>query len=310
MRAWWLSGGLALVLAGVGCTGSDSGPGGNGMGGATGNGSEGSEGSEDGQGGGPGDLNGGDSPGGGGDAVGGSAGDAGSGDGTNGGGGGTDGSGGGESNGSGSDSNGGANGGSGDNGGGDPDPNEPPEAVDDSATVDEDDLVDIDVLANDSDADDTDTLVLQSVGEPGHGTATVRGGEVRYEPSADFNGEDSFSYTVSDGSGGTDTGTVTVTVAAVNDRPTLTLGDDITIDEDASAQTRAGFASASPGPADEASQVVSFDVENDGPSLFATQPSIDATGQLSFEPAADAAGVATVTATAVDEALSAMRFHE
>ena len=38
-------------------------------------------------------------------------------------------------------------------------------------------------------------------------------------PPPNYNGPDSFTYTVSDGNGGTATGTVNVTVTAVNDAP-------------------------------------------------------------------------------------------
>ena len=37
--------------------------------------------------------------------------------------------------------------------------------------------------------------------------------------------EDTFTYTISDGNGGTDTATVTVVVAGVNDAPTVTAID-------------------------------------------------------------------------------------
>ena len=43
------------------------------------------------------------------------------------------------------------------------------------------------------------------------------GGVCTYTPAANYNGADSFTYTVSDGNGGTATATVTVTVTAVND---------------------------------------------------------------------------------------------
>ncbi|MGP5440437.1 cadherin-like domain-containing protein, partial [Psychrobacter faecalis] len=40
-----------------------------------------------------------------------------------------------------------------------------------------------------------------------------------YTPNANFNGKDSFTYTIDDGQGGVITQTATVNVAAVNDAP-------------------------------------------------------------------------------------------
>ena len=91
--------------------------------------------------------------------------------------------------------------------------NTPPVALDDSASTAEDTAVDIYVLTNDSDADG-DTLSIHSVTSPTNGTATNHTTYVTYSPDTNFNGTDSFEYTVSDGNGGTDTATVTVTVNA------------------------------------------------------------------------------------------------
>jgi hypothetical protein len=46
-------------------------------------------------------------------------------------------------------------------------------------------------------------------------------GTVRYTPALNYNGADSFTYTISDGAGGSATGTVSVTVTPVNDAPTI-----------------------------------------------------------------------------------------
>ena len=90
--------------------------------------------------------------------------------------------------------------------------------VDDTATVDEDGSVDIDVLANDGASPADVTLSLASVTEPGHGTAVLQGGLVRYAPATDWNGDDTFEYTATAGTA-SGTGTVTVTVTPVNDAP-------------------------------------------------------------------------------------------
>jgi VCBS repeat-containing protein len=96
--------------------------------------------------------------------------------------------------------------------------NDPPVAVDDGATTNEDTAVVINVLANDSDVDG-DTLTITAVGTAGNGTVVDNGdGTVTYTPDPDYNGPDSFTYTVSDGTV-TDTATVNVTVNPVNDPP-------------------------------------------------------------------------------------------
>ena len=69
-----------------------------------------------------------------------------------------------------------------------------------------------DLTANDSDVDGDTLSVLSATGP-----TVVVGNTVTYTPAADFNGVDTFDYTVDDGNGGTATATVTVTVTPVND---------------------------------------------------------------------------------------------
>lgn len=58
---------------------------------------------------------------------------------------------------------------------------------------------------------------------PASGAVTIEpDGAFTYSPVADFNGVDSFTYTVIDGNGGSATGTVSLTVNAVNDAPNAT----------------------------------------------------------------------------------------
>ena len=65
---------------------------------------------------------------------------------------------------------------------------EPPVAVDDSATLAEDGMVSIAVLANDSDAD-LDPLTVASFTQGSFGTVTDNGdGTLTYTPNADFVG--------------------------------------------------------------------------------------------------------------------------
>jgi hypothetical protein len=92
-------------------------------------------------------------------------------------------------------------------------PNNPPLAVDDSASTSPSTPVTVSVLANDSDADG-DTLTITGSSTPAHGTASCTT-TCTYTPASGFTGSDSFTYTISDGYGGTATATVNVTVATV-----------------------------------------------------------------------------------------------
>ncbi|MEI7733285.1 MAG: immunoglobulin domain-containing protein [Verrucomicrobiota bacterium] len=56
----------------------------------------------------------------------------------------------------------------------------------------------------------------------------------------------------------------------------------------------------SPGPANESAQTVSFVVTNDTPGLFSAQPAISPSGTLTYTPATNRYGVATVTVYAKD----------
>ena len=99
------------------------------------------------------------------------------------------------------------------------DANDAPVANDDSTNVDEDSSVVISVLANDADEDAGDTLHIVSTTDPSHGAITINdGGTLTYVPEANFNGADSFEYTLSDG-GLSDTGLVQITVNPVQDSP-------------------------------------------------------------------------------------------
>ncbi|MDH3607517.1 MAG: Ig-like domain-containing protein, partial [Acidimicrobiia bacterium] len=93
-----------------------------------------------------------------------------------------------------------------------PAPNNPPVAVDDSATAIQDAAVIVSVLANDTDPD-SDPLSLASFTQGANGTVSDNGDDtVTYTPDPAWTGVDTFTYEASDGNGGLDTATVTVTV--------------------------------------------------------------------------------------------------
>jgi len=91
-------------------------------------------------------------------------------------------------------------------------------AVDDAVGIAEDAAAtQINVMTNDL---LPHQATVTNVSTPTHGTVTIVEGAaaISYQPDADFNGTDSFTYTIAD-SAGSDTATVTILVSPVNDAP-------------------------------------------------------------------------------------------
>jgi large repetitive protein len=108
--------------------------------------------------------------------------------------------------------------------------------VDDDLATGEDtplDFTGAELLTNDSDPDGA-LPAVDSVDTPSTqgGTITDLGGDnYQYDPPADFNGVDTFTYTIIDGALATDVGTVSVTVGDINDPPEVTDPSDQMDDE-------------------------------------------------------------------------------
>jgi VCBS repeat-containing protein len=172
--------------------------------------------------------------------------------------------------------------------------NDPPIAVDDSATTDEDTSVTINVLANDVDPDG-DLLTVVSTTPPANGTVTINpNNTITYTPGSNFDGSIIFTYQISDGVA-TATATVTVVVIPVNDPPTAV---------DDSANT-----------AEDSSQLVLVldnDFDPDGPnplSIIAVSSPANGTAVIDlpgirYIPNPDFSGVDTFTYTITDGALT------
>ena len=80
---------------------------------------------------------------------------------------------------------------------------------------------------------DPDPLTFSVAGGPSSGTLTGTPPNLTYTPNANFNGADSFTFTVSDGSLTSAPATVSITVTAVNDPPTA-YDESVTTAEDTS----------------------------------------------------------------------------
>ncbi len=91
-------------------------------------------------------------------------------------------------------------------------PNEAPVATNDAAAAVAGEPVSIDVLANDSDPEGS-SLTIASVDDPTNGSAVIQNGEIVYTPNENFDGSETFAYTVSDELGATTSANVTVNVA-------------------------------------------------------------------------------------------------
>ncbi|MGB0513916.1 MAG: tandem-95 repeat protein, partial [Wenzhouxiangellaceae bacterium] len=136
-------------------------------------------------------------------------------------------------------------------------------------------------------------------------------GNLSFTPAANASGVANLSVELMDNggtaNGGVDTSAsvaLVITVTAINDAPSFVAGPDQTVDEDSGAQTVNGWAiSIDPGAPNEAGQVLTFNITgNTDPALFSAGPSVDATtGNLSFTPAANQYGSATITLTLSDD---------
>ena len=165
--------------------------------------------------------------------------------------------------------------------------NDVPLAINDAYTTNEDGLLAIaaaGVLANDTDVEHT-ALTAVLVGGPAHGTFELTAdGSFTYAPAANFNGTDSFTYQVTDGTAESNVATVTLTVNAVNDAPVAAVDSYATTEDTA-------LTIGAPG-------VLANDTDVDSAALTAdlvSEPahgtlSLNADGSFTYTPAANFSG--------------------
>jgi len=170
--------------------------------------------------------------------------------------------------------------------------NHAPVAMPDSVSNAEDTPEDIFVLANDSDVDG-DPLTVIAVTTPANGTTSTDGISVRYTPNPNFDGVDTFYYTISDGSL-TATAIVTVTQIPINDAPQANA-------DTYSVASNTTLSVAAPG-------VLSNDTDVEGDTLQANLASgptagtltLDADGGFTYTPPTSFTGAVTFTYNAND----------
>ncbi|MEZ5469841.1 MAG: Ig-like domain-containing protein [Lysobacterales bacterium] len=184
--------------------------------------------------------------------------------------------------------------------------NRPPVAVNDSYSTLEDTVLNVaapGVLGNDSDPDG-DPITAQLVAGPTKGVLTLNpNGSFSYTPNANANGPDTFTYNAFDGQVvSASPATVTINITPVNDVPVFTAGPNQTVLEDAGPQTVNPWATGVDDGDPEVVQALSFNITgNTNPALFSAGPTVSPTGALSYTPAANANGTATITLNLMDD---------
>jgi hypothetical protein len=123
-------------------------------------------------------------------------------------------------------------------------------------------------------------------------------GTLTFTPAANANGTATVTVKLHDNGGGT-TNTSTaqtfvITVTAVNDAPTFVKGLDVGVAKNSTAKTVSGWATAISSGATNETQTLNFLVTHNNPTLFSVQPAISPTGVLTFTPAANQTGCATL----------------
>ncbi|HEV2148000.1 MAG TPA: Ig-like domain-containing protein [Longimicrobiaceae bacterium] len=174
---------------------------------------------------------------------------------------------------------------------------EPPVAVNDAYSVDEDNTLNVaapGVLGNDTDPE-SDPLTAVLVSTTTNGTLTLNAdGSFGYTPAPGFSGTDQFTYKANDGTSDSNVATVTITVNAVNDAP-VAVDDAYSTDEDVALNV------AAPG-------VLANDTDEEGNTLRAVLVSgpangtltLNANGSFTYTPAANYFGTDQFTYKAND----------
>jgi hypothetical protein len=177
--------------------------------------------------------------------------------------------------------------------------NTPPVANDTTITTDEDIAINIavDAVASDDDGDPLAFDTFDAISAQG-GAVTVDGSStvLTYTPRANYNGTDTFDFTVTDGTDSSAPATITMVVNAVNDAPVCS---DVILDTDVDTSVTI----------DVENQLLSTCTDEEGDLITldsTTQPTqggmltFDGTNTLTYTPAVAFTGQDTFTYTATD----------
>ncbi|MGJ8639764.1 MAG: Ig-like domain-containing protein [Opitutaceae bacterium] len=115
--------------------------------------------------------------------------------------------------------------------------NSAPIATPASSSVNEDSSQAITLTGSDVDGD---ALTASIVTQPSHGSLSLAGNVATYTPVANYNGSDSFTFTVNDGTVDSAAATVSISVLSVNDAPVASAQSVSTSEDTAKAITLSG----------------------------------------------------------------------
>ncbi|MEN9780654.1 MAG: hypothetical protein RL014_1802 [Pseudomonadota bacterium] len=136
-----------------------------------------------------------------------------------------------------------------------------------------------------------DTITYARLSDGAHGTVTVgANGSYTYTPAANYAGPDAFTFTVSDGKGGSNTYTQNITITAVNDAPVAASGSAMTVED-------AVFTGSVPAATDVDSSSLTYGLVS-GPANGTL--TLNANGSYSYRPNANFAGSDSFTYLATD----------
>jgi len=173
--------------------------------------------------------------------------------------------------------------------------NDPPVANPGSFSVDEDTILTENLSASDGDGD---PLIYSIVSSAGKGSVTITNpssGAFRYVPSANVNGNDSFTFRVSDGALTSNTATVSLSITPVNDAP---VAEDLSVDTQENQTVTGTFYGS-----DVDGDALSYSIVTNGGTGTATVTN-PSSGAFSYTPNAGVSGTDSFTYRASDGIVS------
>ena len=152
-----------------------------------------------------------------------------------------------------------------------------------------------------ADIDEGTALTYTITTPPTKGILSGDAPSLTFTPTLNLIGNESFTFTVSDGVVSSSEATISITINPVNDPPSFTKGSNVTVQQNSSAYSQAWGTNISKGGGiDENIQSLTFITTNSNNTLFSSQPEIRSTGELRFTPATNQSGSAIITTSIRD----------